>query len=121
MFAHPVEDRSITMREAARLQTFPDTFRFVSNNIRDLSAMIGSVSAMIGSAVPPLLAKKIAWSIARYLDELQFFDLSPQDRETVKPQATDAVLKRLQHQEWGNGSKHLEQFGLFAEDEDLTT
>jgi DNA (cytosine-5)-methyltransferase 1 len=30
MFAHPVENRALTMREAARLQTFPDSFRFRS-------------------------------------------------------------------------------------------
>jgi DNA (cytosine-5)-methyltransferase 1 len=114
MFAHPVEDRALTMREAARLQTFPDSFRFVSDNIRDLSAMIGS-------AVPPLLARRIAWSVSRYLDELQFADLSHQDQELVRPQATDPVLKRLQHEEWGHEAERFEQPALFSEDDEVTT
>jgi len=106
MFTHPVEDRAITMREAARLQTFPDSFRFVSGNIRDLSAMVGS-------AVPPLLARAIARSVARYLDEVQYAQLSPGDRVLVRPQATDAVMRRLQHEEWGNGENHNRQASLF--------
>lgn len=109
MFAHPVEDRALTMREAARLQTFPDSFRFVSDNIRELSAMIGS-------AVPPLLAKKIAWSVSRYLDEIQFADLSPEDKKLVRPQATDAVLKRLQGEEWGHEAERFDQSALFGEE-----
>lgn len=115
MFTHPVEDRALTMREAARLQTFPDSFKFVSENIRELSAMIGS-------AVPPLLAKKLSWSVARYLDELQQVDLTPHDRLKVKPQATDAVLKRLQDDEWGD---HVpakpEQPNLFEDPSLVTT
>lgn len=113
MFAHPVADRALTMREAARLQTFPDSFRFVSDNIRDLSAMIGS-------AVPPLLAKKIACSVSSYLDSLQFEELSLKDKQLVKPQATDAVLKRLQGEEWGHYAERAEQFGLFTDADKVT-
>jgi DNA (cytosine-5)-methyltransferase 1 len=51
-FAHPFEDRNITLREGARLQTFPDTFRF-SGNQED-------VAAQIGNAVPPVLAEALA-------------------------------------------------------------
>jgi len=108
MFAHPIEDRALTMREAARLQTFPDSFHFASDNIRELSAMIGS-------AVPPLLAKKLAWSVSGYLDAIQLGQLSPADRALVKPQATDAVLKRLQDEEWGHEVENLEQSPLFGE------
>lgn len=114
MFTHPVEDRAITMREAARLQTFPDSFRFVSDNIRDLSAMIGS-------AVPPLLARSLARSVARYLDEVQFAQLTPADRRLAKPQATDAVMRRLQTEEWGNGEDHDRQAGLFSAEDGLFT
>jgi DNA (cytosine-5)-methyltransferase 1 len=102
------------MREAARLQTFPDSFRFISDNIRDLSAMIGS-------AVPPLLAKKIAWSVSRYLDDVQFSELSPEDRKLVNSQATDAVLKRLHGTEWGHDAARVIQSGLFSHENELTT
>jgi len=71
---------------------------------------------MIGSAVPPLLAKKIAWSVSRYLDEIQFADLSPEDKKLVRPQATDAVLKRLQGEEWGHEAERFDQSALFAEE-----
>ncbi len=59
-FAHPSEDRGITMREAARLQSFDDDFIFPD--------LINPVSQMIGNAVPPLLATRFAESIAAYLD-----------------------------------------------------
>lgn len=54
-FLHPDEDRGFTVREAARLQSFPDTFSFS-----------GSDSAkyrMIGNAVPPSFAKLVADTI----------------------------------------------------------
>ena len=58
-FAHPIEDRGLTMREAARLQSFDDDFIFPS--------LVNPVSRMIGNAVPPLLAQKFAESIAKAL------------------------------------------------------
>jgi DNA (cytosine-5)-methyltransferase 1 len=63
-FGHPELDRGITMREAARLQSFDDNFRF-------LSSSEPHIAKMIGSAVPPLLAKAIGYEIASYLTELQ--------------------------------------------------
>jgi DNA (cytosine-5)-methyltransferase 1 len=50
-FAHPVEDRNITLREGARLQTFPDTFRFNGNQ--------EDIACQIGNAVPPVLAEAL--------------------------------------------------------------
>ncbi|MDD4910504.1 MAG: DNA cytosine methyltransferase [Candidatus Omnitrophica bacterium] len=49
---HPSSTRSLTIREAARCQTFPDNFIFLGN--------YGDVRKGIGNAVPPLLAKTIA-------------------------------------------------------------
>lgn len=46
-FAHPDQDRAITMREAARLQTFPDDYRFVGQPAQ--------ISRQIGNAVPPAM------------------------------------------------------------------
>jgi DNA (cytosine-5)-methyltransferase 1 len=58
-FAHPVEHRSITLREGARLQTFPDSFVFDGNR--------GEIAKQIGNAVPPLLARALGESIIRAL------------------------------------------------------
>jgi len=58
-FGHPVLDRTITLREGARLQTFPDDFVFYGTKVE--------VAKQIGNAVPPLLAKAIADSIIKCL------------------------------------------------------
>lgn len=50
-FTHPVLNRAITVREAARLQSFPDTFIFYGTKSSQLK--------QVGNAVPPLLAKEI--------------------------------------------------------------
>ena len=54
-FGHPVQDRAISVREAACLQTFPRSFRFLGS--------LNSKARQIGNAVPPLLAKRIALSL----------------------------------------------------------
>jgi DNA (cytosine-5)-methyltransferase 1 len=59
-FAHPDEVRGITMREAARLQSFDDDFIF--------PPLINPVSQMIGNAVPPLMAEAFGERFARVLD-----------------------------------------------------
>jgi DNA (cytosine-5)-methyltransferase 1 len=51
-YLHPVEHRPITHREAARIQTFPDAFRFVGSKIE--------IARQIGNAVPCLLGAVIA-------------------------------------------------------------
>ena len=51
-YMHPVQHRPITHREAARLQTFPDNFKFIGSKIE--------IAKQIGNAVPPLLAARIA-------------------------------------------------------------
>lgn len=58
-FGHPVEDRSVTLREGARLQGFPDDFLFLGN--REEGAR------MIGNAVAPPLARAFASALARQL------------------------------------------------------
>jgi DNA (cytosine-5)-methyltransferase 1 len=56
-FTHPSEDRAITAREAARLQSFPDWFRFLG----------AKVPHQIGNAVPPRLAEAVAESLMEHL------------------------------------------------------
>lgn len=51
-FLHPTDHRGLTIREAARIQTFPDTFQFIGSNKEKYK--------MIGNAVPPRFAKEIA-------------------------------------------------------------
>ena len=58
-FVHPREDRCLTVRECARLQTFPDSFRFFGSASERMQ--------LIGNAVPPLLASKIADTILESL------------------------------------------------------
>jgi DNA (cytosine-5)-methyltransferase 1 len=48
---HPIATRSLTIREATRLQSFPDSFRF--------SGTLSTIRTGIGNAVPPLLAAAI--------------------------------------------------------------
>lgn len=58
--SHPELDRAITPREAARIQSFPDKFKFLGNKT--------SICTQIGNAVPPLLAKEIGKSIIKQLN-----------------------------------------------------
>ena len=51
-YLHPAQHRPITHREAARFQSFPDSFRFCGSKIE--------IAKQIGNAVPPLLAARIA-------------------------------------------------------------
>lgn len=55
-FAHPEQNRAISIREGARLQTFSDSYEFKSTSIA------GSAK-LIGNAVPPLFAEKLAKAI----------------------------------------------------------
>lgn len=66
-FGHPIQNRAITVREAALIQTFPMTYKFFSN---EEIVSITKASRYIGNAVPPKLGEIIARSILYHLTEL---------------------------------------------------
>lgn len=59
-YFHPIENRTPTVRESARLQSFPDSFVFIGNQSEQLR--------QVGNAVPPLLGKAIAIQIYKMLE-----------------------------------------------------
>lgn len=61
MFGHPTQNRSISLREGAILQTFPMDFSFVGNKVE--------VARQIGNAVPVLMAKEIGCKIIECLEK----------------------------------------------------
>lgn len=61
MFGHPEQNRSISLREGAMLQTFPIDFMFVGNKV--------DIARQIGNAVPVKMAKAIGLQIKKCLDE----------------------------------------------------
>ena len=64
-FGHPAQDRAISLREAALLQTFPSDYRFVEPGKRVETSTVGR---LIGNAVPVDLARVIARSIRNHLE-----------------------------------------------------
>lgn len=72
MFIHPTQTRSLTPREAARVQSFPDTFVLPAERTK--------AYAEIGNAVPPLVGRAIGLAVAEYLS---------------LPKSADAVIARM--------------------------
>lgn len=60
MYIHPSELRTLSVREAARIQSFPDDFEFIGNQ--------QDTYVQVGNAVPPLLGKAMGESILAYLE-----------------------------------------------------
>ena len=56
-------NRAVSVREAARLQTFPDSFVFCGTKDKQYQ--------QVGNAVPPIMAKAIAESLAKQLEQIE--------------------------------------------------
>ena len=83
-YIHPREDRTLSIREAARIQTFPDRFRFA-----------GHPSAryqQIGNAVPPMLASAIAASVRSALKDIETRERIGEGHITYRPAFRDDLL-----------------------------
>lgn len=102
MFIHPTQVRSLTPREAARVQTFPDTFEF--------SGSRSHVFTQIGNAVPPLIGRKVGLGILRYFAQAETTDhrvyLADSEREKIVREleqfVNECMLNRVEFVDDGN-------------------
>ncbi|MFD8739863.1 DNA (cytosine-5-)-methyltransferase [Streptomyces sp. NPDC059618] len=91
-YAHPYEDRALSIREGARIQTFPDSYEFAGS--------LSSQCRQIGNAVPPLLARQLAYAIACHLGASE--SMTANEALPVKPHGgvpapvTSSVVDREQ-------------------------
>ena len=93
-FIHPYEDRALTVREAARLQTFPDSYRFAGS--------LTSRARQIGNAVPPILAAVLADTIAAQIAPpakvRRAVRIVKPAKNSPAPPTTTAVRRRMKDQ-----------------------
>ncbi|MBQ9437678.1 MAG: DNA cytosine methyltransferase [Lachnospiraceae bacterium] len=70
-FVHPVYDRALTVRECARLQSFPDSYDFCGGPyiVPHIDRTVQDKYEQIGDAVPPLLAYAWGCEISKILEE----------------------------------------------------
>jgi len=66
-FGHPEQNRAISLREGALLQTFPENYVFAKDQD---SIKIKTIGKHIGNAVPVILGQVIAKSISKHLEGL---------------------------------------------------
>jgi len=92
--SHPELNRAITPREAARIQSFPDTFEFLGSKTE--------ICRQIGNAVPPLLAKTVADAI-----EIQYTKKRNFENKKCKLYCDDAYNKIHEFQKIGITVDHI--------------
>lgn len=87
MFIHPTQTRSLTPREAARIQSFPDTFVFPEPRTHAF--------AQIGNAVPPLVGKAVGVAIQEFLAEHDN-NAADFDHRHMLPTGREAAVSHLE-------------------------
>jgi len=65
-YGHPAQDRAISLREAALIQSFPATYSFIKTAT---GLNMGALARHIGNAVPPKLGEVIAQSILQHITQ----------------------------------------------------
>ena len=60
MFIHPTQNRSLTPREAARVQSFPDWFQFPVSRMHQFRVIGNSVPPLVAEAVRPSRERRIS-------------------------------------------------------------
>jgi DNA (cytosine-5)-methyltransferase 1 len=88
MFIHPTQNRSLTPREAARIQSFPDWFEMPTSRTHQFKAL--------GNAVPPLVSEAIGEAVKTYLSDLKTASLPHQKASISLPtsdiEASETIL-----------------------------
>ena len=89
MFIHPTQNRSLTPREAARIQSFPDYFHFPVSRTDQYK--------LIGNAVPPLIGLVLGKAIKKWLDDVSRKTIVHPNREGFEILAIQSLtnLKEL--------------------------
>ena len=88
MFIHPTQKRSLTPREAARVQSFPDTFL--------LPEARTNAYGQIGNAVPPLVGQALGRAIAEFLTASDDGDRISPPLNIVLPLGRNAAIEQLE-------------------------
>ena len=83
MFIHPTQNRSLTPREAARIQSFPDWFQFPAARTHQFR--------IIGNAVPPLVAEAVGLEVRAFLEA----NTAPKREAKRREHSVASVIDRL--------------------------
>jgi len=84
------EYRRLSVRECARIQTFPDNFHFITEDIE-------AAYKMIGNAVPPRMAKTLATSILSVLQNIKFEQTAIQEKNPLDECVLVGYFKNAMH------------------------
>lgn len=104
MFIHPQQNRSLTPREAARVQSFPDWFEFPIARTHQFR--------VIGNAVPPLVAESVGLAVTKYIGEVEEQSLTNLSRLHPLPKSTKEAVSWLLPLVHAADSKELKQISL---------
>ncbi len=94
-FGHPDQDRAISLREAALLQTFPAEYKFVEPG---QPVHVSTIARHIGNAVPVELGRVIARSIKRHIEENRVGNSREFDPDSASTTEIRASRKRARNE-----------------------